>query len=185
MVIDSNPAYALSSRENSDKNPVYDYPSLKESSVDTKPIEIDSNPAYGVSSVEDMDSNPAYACFSQTVGGPTPIEIPGLNPAYITATLQGQKDEVYSYIPSEEGQVESWTACFSIPTSGNEAYASTAALQEKVEEESDEGYVVNSLVYEVAPDELKTGGDPHNESKNEVSQLIYSEIDATGTPENQ
>jgi hypothetical protein len=161
IVVDSNPAYGSTSL---DKKPAYSTPSLQEQSTQTKPIEFGSNPAYGSS----LQANPAYTSSGQT------MEM-GFNPSYGSPGGQGQKDEIYSYIPNEEEQRTSWTSSVLIPTSLNEAYTSMTTHQEEVEPEGDctddEGYVINSLVYEVAPDELKTRVVPHNHSEHEVNQL--------------
>ena len=161
IVVDSNPAYGSTSL---DKKPAYSTSSLPEQSMQTTPIEIGSNPAYGSS----LQANPAYTSSSQA------MEM-DFNPSYASPGGQGQKDEIYSYIPNEEEQRVSWTSSVLIPTGLNEAYTSMTSHQEEVAPEGDctddEGYVINSLAYEVAPDELKTRGVPHNHSEHEVNQL--------------
>ena len=188
---DSNPAYAST-------DPSYATSSShQEDSVKTRPIEIssnlaygsslqsnpayassgqvtkiDSNPAYGCSgqAIEMIDSNPAYGCSGQAINTES-------NPAYSSPTVHGQKEDIYSYIPNEEEHTQLWSRSVAIPTSLNEAYTSMIEHRERLEPGSggdSEGYVVNSLVYEVVPEELKTRGDPQLESEYEVNQLIHN-----------
>ena len=176
---DSNPAYASTSIET---DPAYATSSShQEDSVKTRPIEISSNLAYGSSlqsnpaysssgQVTKIDSNPAYGSSGQAINTES-------NPAYSSPTIHGQKEDIYSYIPNEEEHMQLWSSSVAIPTSLNEAYTSMIEHREKLEPGSggdSEGYVVNSLVYEVVPEELKTRGDPQVESEYEVDQLIYN-----------
>lgn len=181
---ETNPAYATSS-------------SHQEDSVKTRPIEISSNQAYGSSlqanpaytssgqamkidsnpayatsgkAIEMIDSNPAYDCSGQAINTES-------NPAYSSPTIHGQKEDIYSYIPNEEEHTQLWSSSAAIPTSLNEAYTSMTEHRERLEPGSggdSEDYVVNSLVYEVVPEELKTRGDPQVESEYEVDQLIHN-----------
>ena len=169
IVLDSNPAYGTTSL---DKNPASNLP---EQSTQTKPLEIDSNPAYGSSLQEqstqnkpiEIETNPAYGSSLNSNAASSLQANPAYcssshameltsNPAYASPGSQpAQRDEIYSYIPNEDEQMQSLRSSVRIPTSLNEAYTSMAALEEEMEPEEDEGYVINSLVYEVAPDKLK------------------------------
>lgn len=108
------------------------------------------------------------------------------NLAYTSTNLNTATDEIYSYIPNEEDQMQSWTGSNLITTSQNEAYITSLATQEKSSNGSqnraksgNSDYVINSLVYDTAqePPPLPSRGGHKDDNEYVVNQLVYDTAD--------
>ena len=152
--------------------------------------EMEKNPAYALSSLQNtgedsaktfssLQDNPAYSSSGHTESTATKMS---LNPAYTSSSPLGdhEKDGIYSYIPSgEQHNMQSWSSGLPVLTSPNEAYTSTAAEEGEVfslemGDRRDSDYVVNSLVYETAPNDLKQVV-PMNDDESE-NLVVYMEL---------